>query len=188
MKAKAYTTTGKARAADFELPVAVFDGTVNEGLPTGEIEVGDCDVEILRKATPPPFPVDARADDAHDAIDSEPDDDDVESRVALPARSNEVNHALDVLTIIEAVVLISIVGIMGAVAAPRFLVMSDMDATQARREALGDRHRTDAPAHRPATERQPGRIDPLLAGILIPVCTPDPLIASRAECPAPVLG
>jgi large subunit ribosomal protein L4 len=30
MKAKAYTTSGKARAADFELPAAVFDGTVNE--------------------------------------------------------------------------------------------------------------------------------------------------------------
>jgi large subunit ribosomal protein L4 len=32
MKAKAYTTTGKARAADFELPAAVFDGTVHEGV------------------------------------------------------------------------------------------------------------------------------------------------------------
>lgn len=32
MKAKAYTTTGKARAADFELPETVFDGTVNEGV------------------------------------------------------------------------------------------------------------------------------------------------------------
>jgi MSHA pilin protein MshC len=41
-------------------------------------------------------------------------------------------------TIIEAVVLISIVGIMGAVAAPRFLAMSEMDATHAHREALGD--------------------------------------------------
>ena len=44
------------------------DGTVNEGLPTGEIEVGDCQVEILRKATPPPFPVDARADDVDENI------------------------------------------------------------------------------------------------------------------------
>jgi len=32
MKARAYSTTGKARAADFELPEAVFDGTVNEGV------------------------------------------------------------------------------------------------------------------------------------------------------------
>ena len=32
MKAKAYTTTGKARAADFELPETVFDGTVHEGV------------------------------------------------------------------------------------------------------------------------------------------------------------
>ncbi len=32
MKAKAYSTTGKARATDFELPDAVFDGTVNESV------------------------------------------------------------------------------------------------------------------------------------------------------------
>jgi large subunit ribosomal protein L4 len=32
MKARAYTTTGKARAADFELPGEVFDGTVNESV------------------------------------------------------------------------------------------------------------------------------------------------------------
>lgn len=32
MKAKAYSTTGKARAADFELPDSVFDGTVNESV------------------------------------------------------------------------------------------------------------------------------------------------------------
>ena len=32
MKAKAYSTTGKARAADFELPDALFDGDVNEGV------------------------------------------------------------------------------------------------------------------------------------------------------------
>jgi large subunit ribosomal protein L4 len=32
MKAKAYSTTGKARAADFELPDALFDGTVNESV------------------------------------------------------------------------------------------------------------------------------------------------------------
>ena len=32
MKAKAYSTTGKARAADFELPGSVFDGTVHESV------------------------------------------------------------------------------------------------------------------------------------------------------------
>ena len=44
------------------------DGTVNAALPTGEIEVGDCEVTILRKATPPPFPVDARADEVDENI------------------------------------------------------------------------------------------------------------------------
>ncbi len=44
------------------------DGTVNASLPTGEIEVGECEVTILRKATPPPFPVDARADDVDENI------------------------------------------------------------------------------------------------------------------------
>lgn len=44
------------------------EGTVNPGLPTGEVEVGDCEVTILRKATPPPFPVDARADEVDENI------------------------------------------------------------------------------------------------------------------------
>ncbi len=44
------------------------EGTVNDSLPTGDIEVGDCEVEVLRKATPPPFPVDARADDVDENI------------------------------------------------------------------------------------------------------------------------
>jgi len=44
------------------------DGTVNSALPTGEIEVGECEVTILRKATPPPFPIDARADDVDENI------------------------------------------------------------------------------------------------------------------------
>ncbi len=39
------------------------DGTANSNLPTGDIEVGDCRVEILSEAEPPPFPLDARADD-----------------------------------------------------------------------------------------------------------------------------
>ena len=38
------------------------EGTRNEGLPTGAVEVGDCEVEILRAATPPPFTIDERAD------------------------------------------------------------------------------------------------------------------------------
>ena len=38
------------------------EGTVNKNLPTGEIELGECVVEILRTAEPPPFPIDARAD------------------------------------------------------------------------------------------------------------------------------
>ena len=44
------------------------EGTVNEGLPTGEVEIGDCQVEILRQATPPPFPIDARADDVDENV------------------------------------------------------------------------------------------------------------------------
>ena len=44
------------------------EGTVNPNLPTGEVEVGDCEVTILRKATPPPFPIDQRADDVDENI------------------------------------------------------------------------------------------------------------------------
>jgi aspartyl-tRNA synthetase len=44
------------------------EGTRNEHLPTGDVEVGECSVEILRTATPPPFPVDARADDVDENI------------------------------------------------------------------------------------------------------------------------
>jgi aspartyl-tRNA synthetase len=38
------------------------EGTVNPELPTGEVEVGDCTVEILAKADPLPFPVSDRVD------------------------------------------------------------------------------------------------------------------------------
>lgn len=44
------------------------DGTINEALRTGTIEIGDCTVTILRRADPPPFPVDARADDVDETI------------------------------------------------------------------------------------------------------------------------
>ena len=33
------------------------EGTINPNLPTGEIEVGDCTVEVLSVAEPPPFPL-----------------------------------------------------------------------------------------------------------------------------------
>ncbi len=38
------------------------EGTVNTDLTTGEIEVGDCVVEVLAAAEPPPFAVDDRVD------------------------------------------------------------------------------------------------------------------------------
>jgi aspartyl-tRNA synthetase len=44
------------------------EGTVNPNLPTGEIEVGECQVEVLRVATPPPFPIDSRADDVDENV------------------------------------------------------------------------------------------------------------------------
>ena len=44
------------------------EGTINDALPTGRVEIGDCEVEILRSATPPPFPIDARADDVDENI------------------------------------------------------------------------------------------------------------------------
>ncbi len=38
------------------------DGTINPNLPTGDVEVGDCTVEILSSAEPPPFPIADRVD------------------------------------------------------------------------------------------------------------------------------
>ena len=38
------------------------EGTVNPGIGTGEIEIGDCTVEVLNEAEPPPFSVDDRAE------------------------------------------------------------------------------------------------------------------------------
>jgi aspartyl-tRNA synthetase len=44
------------------------EGTINPNLPTGEVEVGDCEVEVLSVAEPPPFPIDARADDVDESV------------------------------------------------------------------------------------------------------------------------
>ena len=43
------------------------EGMINDKLPTGQVEVGDCEVEVLAVAEPPPFAVDDRveADEAH---------------------------------------------------------------------------------------------------------------------------
>jgi len=38
------------------------EGTANPNLPTGDVEVGDCTVEVLSEAQPPPFPVSDRVD------------------------------------------------------------------------------------------------------------------------------
>ena len=44
------------------------EGTINESLPTGQVEIGECAVEILRVAEPPPFPIDSRADDVDEIL------------------------------------------------------------------------------------------------------------------------
>ncbi len=44
------------------------EGTVNPNLPTGEIEIGDCTVEVLSVAEPPPFPIDERADQVDENV------------------------------------------------------------------------------------------------------------------------
>jgi aspartyl-tRNA synthetase len=38
------------------------DGTRNPGLSTGDVEIGDCEVEVLSTAEPIPFPIDERRD------------------------------------------------------------------------------------------------------------------------------
>ncbi|HLG68541.1 MAG TPA: aspartate--tRNA ligase [Acidimicrobiales bacterium] len=43
------------------------EGTVNDKLATGEVEVGDCTVEVLAAATPPPFSLEGR-DGADEAV------------------------------------------------------------------------------------------------------------------------
>ena len=44
------------------------EGTVNPTLSTGAVEVGDAHIEILRTATTPPFPIDARTDEVDENI------------------------------------------------------------------------------------------------------------------------
>jgi len=44
------------------------EGTVNEGLATGRIEITDATVEVLSAAEPPPFPLDERADDVDEMV------------------------------------------------------------------------------------------------------------------------
>jgi aspartyl-tRNA synthetase len=44
------------------------EGTVNPNLTTGEVEVGECEVEVLSIAEPPPFPLDARADEVDETV------------------------------------------------------------------------------------------------------------------------
>src|SRR2546423_8237816 len=44
------------------------EGTVNPHLPTGEVELGDCEVEVLSEAEPPPFPIDERVQPAEEVV------------------------------------------------------------------------------------------------------------------------
>ena len=44
------------------------EGTVNGNIATGTVEIGECVVEVLRSAEPPPFPVDQRADEVDENV------------------------------------------------------------------------------------------------------------------------
>ena len=44
------------------------EGTANANLPTGDVELGECAVEVLAAATPPPFPIDSRADEVDENV------------------------------------------------------------------------------------------------------------------------
>ena len=44
------------------------EGTVNADIDTGDIEIHDCEVEVLSIAEPPPFPMDSRADDVDEMV------------------------------------------------------------------------------------------------------------------------
>ena len=47
---------------------ARFEGSENTELATGAIEIRECTVEVLNSATPPPFPMDDRADEVDELI------------------------------------------------------------------------------------------------------------------------
>lgn len=47
---------------------ARIEGTVNADLPTGEIELQDCIIEVLSEAEPPPFPIDERTDKVDEMV------------------------------------------------------------------------------------------------------------------------
>lgn len=44
------------------------EGTVNNNIPTGAIELVDCSITVLNAAEPPPFPIDSRADEVDESI------------------------------------------------------------------------------------------------------------------------
>jgi aspartyl-tRNA synthetase len=44
------------------------DGTINANLPTGGVELVECELTVLNAAESPPFPIDARADDVDEGV------------------------------------------------------------------------------------------------------------------------
>src|SRR3954451_20747521 len=44
------------------------EGTVNANIPTGDIELGDCTVDVLSVAEPPPFPLDERVQQTDEVV------------------------------------------------------------------------------------------------------------------------
>src|ERR1039458_6163215 len=62
-----YTTLFRSVRSEYVIAVEGVvrprpEGTVNPDLPTGEVEIGDCTVEVLGVAEPPPFVVDDRVE------------------------------------------------------------------------------------------------------------------------------